>query len=85
MSKARSTAVLPSKYYARELENVDPRFYVEKDMIAIVPYDTEQALVPEQAVVLNSSIIRKTLVVTQELVSANEIKKSKNNFKKKHT
>ena len=63
MSKARSTAVLPSKYFVRDLENVDPRFYVEKDMIAIVPYDTEQALVPEKAVVLDSSVIRSTIVV----------------------
>jgi len=84
-NKARNTAVLPSKYYVKELEDVDPRFYVEKDMIAIIPYELEEAQVPEQALIINTSIPRKTYMVTQELISIEDLHKSNTDFKKKAT
>lgn len=84
-NKARNTAVLPGKYYVKELEDVDPRFYLEKDMIAIVPYEVEDALVPEEALVIDSSVPRKTLIVTLEPITLEETYKSKNDFKRKHT
>ena len=84
-NKTRNTAVLPGKYYVRELEDVDPRFYVEKNMIAIVPCELEEASVPEEALVIDSSVPRKTLIVTQELITLEDAHKSKNDFKKKHT
>jgi len=84
-NKARSTAVLPNKYYVKELENVDPRFYVEKDIVAIVTYEVEEAQLPEEAVVVNTSVVNKTIIVTQELVTLEEPRQSNNNFKKKYT
>ncbi len=83
--KARNTAVMPSKYYAKELGKIDPRFYVEKDIIAIVPYMMEEAQVPENAVIIKSSVPRKTIVVTQEFTSYEEINKSNNDYKNENT
>lgn len=66
MSKmSRSTAVFPSKYYFEELKKVDPRFYVEKDIVVLIPYEMQEAPTPERAIVLNTSVNSRTLVITK--------------------
>jgi len=66
MSKTqKTTAVFPSKYYFEELQKVDPRFYVEKDLVVLIPYDLQEAPAPEQAIVMNTSVVAKTLVITK--------------------
>lgn len=66
MSKtAKSTAVNPSKYLFSELENVDPRFYMEKGLVVLVPFDMQEAPIPEQAVIIHTSVKSKTLMFVQ--------------------
>lgn len=60
---SRSTAVFPSKYYFEELQGVDPRFYVEKDIVVLIPYEMQEAPTPERAIVLNTSVKSRTLVI----------------------
>ena len=68
MSKmSKTTAVFPSKYYFEELQNIDPRFYIEKDIVALVPYELKEAPTPEQAIVLNTSVASKTLLVIKDI------------------
>lgn len=78
MSKtAKSTAVNPSKYLFSELENVDPRFYVEKDLVVLVPFDMQEASIPEQAVIMNTSVESKTLMLMQGVLFDENVKPPK--------
>lgn len=79
-----STAVFPSKYYFEEMEGIDPRFYVEKDLIVLVPYEVQEVPPPEKAVVLTTSFTSKTLMLVQD-ITFEEQKKPNNNYKKKKT
>ena len=66
MSKmAKSTAVNPSKYVFSELEKVDPRFYIEKGMVVLVPFEMQETTIPDQAVMMNTSVISKTIMLSQ--------------------
>ena len=72
---SKSTAVFPSKYYFEELEKVDPRFYVQKDIVVLVPHEIQGAPTPEQAIVLNTSVTSETLLVIKDVGPKEESKK----------
>ncbi len=64
MSKtAQTTAVNPTKYLFNELAKVDPRFYVQKDLVVLIPFEIQEATIPEQAIMLNTSVVSKTIML----------------------
>lgn len=71
-ARSNSTAVFPTKYYFEELQKVDPRFFVEKDVVVLIPYEIQEAPAPEQAIVLNTSVEAKTLLIRKGIVPEEE-------------
>lgn len=73
MSKmSKNTAVFPSNYYFRDLQDVDPRFYAEKDFVMIVPDDIEEALTPPEAIVVKAAEKSETLLLIQDVIIEEE-------------
>ena len=69
MSKmSKSTAVFPSNYNFRDLQDVDPRFYVEKDFVMVVPDDIEEAPSPPEAIVVKTFEKSETLLLIQDAI-----------------
>jgi len=51
-----STSVFPRVYYTEEMDDIDPRFYAEKDMVVLDPHPDIAVPPPEGSIVLPASI-----------------------------
>lgn len=51
-----NTAVYPTKYYAEQLKDIDPRFYVERQMVVVIPHKDPNTDYPPEAIVLPSIV-----------------------------
>ena len=71
---SKSTAIFPSKYYFEEMERIDPRFYDEKAVMIVVPYELQEAPTPEDAFVFKTSVTSKSLMLSpDDLMTPEEI------------
>jgi hypothetical protein len=61
-----STAVYPTKYYAEQFKDVDPRFYVERRMVVTIPQRNPNAHFNSETILLPGSITVEYFV-TQRL------------------
>ena len=65
--RSKSTAVFPSNYYFQDLQDIDPRFYVEKDFVIVVPDDAEESVPTQEAIVYENAEEAKTLRIIQDV------------------